>query len=200
MTKIKAWCDGSCVNGASSAMGYGILIRLEKDAHVAEIGIGFHVAAHRDNTNNVAELRAAIAALDSVDPVTAAREGMVVYCDSLYVINQAKGAWRTNTNHDLVRILQEMSRERNVSWVHVRGHTGERGNEICDELASRARTWEGDASHLIARVVAYDMHLEWPTPQGPQRNLVLSLEKGLLTTTQKVGEELWHLSIPPGYQ
>ena len=200
--KIRAFCDGSCVNGTLSAMGYASIIKCLGDhGYEIVVSLAFHVAPLESNTNNIAEIYAALSAITAVDPDLALREGMSVCSDSLYVINQAQGLWSINKNHREIQILQIESKKRGITWEHVRGHTGHLENEQCDVLAGAARMWTPPSPLLpgTSRIVTFEMEMVWPEP-GRERTTVLSLEKGILTNTIiQEGGERWKVSIPPGY-
>jgi ribonuclease HI len=129
---IQFWTDGSGVWDESGAQPTGY-------AFVALIGEYVIECAARSprGTNNTAELSAAIMALNSISPKYSGP--VVVRADSMYVINQAKGVWKVNANRELVLQLQELQRVRQATWEHVRGHTGDWGNERADVLAGHAR-------------------------------------------------------------
>jgi ribonuclease HI len=114
-----------------------------------------HELGGRDNatTNNRMEMQAAISALEffvSNDRV----EPCVVYTDSEYLIKGItqwvkgwkKKGWKTASgkpvlNQDLWETLDRLDRQVQsqtkapVSWQHVRGHSGNVGNERCDTIA-----------------------------------------------------------------
>jgi ribonuclease HI len=94
------------------------------------------------------ELLAVILALENVSAPTA----VTVRSDSWYVVSNAKlhlrkwrrNGWKTSAknghqpvrNQDLWERLDQAAGTR-VEWQHVRGHTGEPGNERAHELATR---------------------------------------------------------------
>ena len=136
MPDIRVYTDGACL-GNPGPGGWGVRI-LYPDGAVRELG--GHAAS---TTNNRMELQGALAALQAVEPGTAA----VVYSDSQYVINgltkwlpgwKRKG-WMTATrtpvkNRDLWMQLDAENPER-VTWRHVRGHSGDPGNDRADAIA-----------------------------------------------------------------
>eukprot|EP01050_Picozoa_sp_SAG11_P026514 SAG11_NODE_6375_length_1326_cov_2.696822_2_plen_190_part_00 len=58
--------------------------------------------------------------------------------DSGYAANMIAGRWQPNTNKNVVQwaraLLAEVQERREVHWVHVRGHSGDGGNDRADEL------------------------------------------------------------------
>lgn len=104
-------------------------------------------------TNNMGEL---MAVLDLLRQTAHADEDLLVYCDSLYVINTItqwmagwkRRGWRKKDgkpvlNVDLVRALDEAMNDgsgRKVDFEWVKGHAGHPLNEAADRLANAAAT------------------------------------------------------------
>ena len=67
---------------------------------------------------------------------------IVIKTDSQYAGNQATGNWKAKANRELVAHVQalwdEVSQLRDLSWDHVKAHSGHRWNERADHLAIRA--------------------------------------------------------------
>jgi ribonuclease HI len=114
-----------------------------------------HELGGRDSatTNNRMEMQAAISALEFFVSNNRA-EPCVVYTDSEYLIKGItqwvkgwkKKGWKTASgkpvlNQDLWETLDRLDRQVQsqtkapVSWQHVRGHSGNVGNERCDTIA-----------------------------------------------------------------
>lgn len=103
-----------------------------------EIGGG-----ERQTTNNRMELTAVIEALkQSAGPAT-------IYSDSQYVIkgitewihNWIKKGWKNSQkepvmNQDLWVKLYDLVQGRDITWKYVKGHSGDKYNERCDEIAT----------------------------------------------------------------
>jgi ribonuclease HI len=71
-----------------------------------------------EQTNNRAEFTAAIKALE-------VSEGPIhVFTDSQLLIKIVTGQWKAKVNLDLVKKLSELVKEREVTWTHVKAHTG----------------------------------------------------------------------------
>jgi ribonuclease HI len=137
------YCDGGCRgNGTKEAR--------------ASIGVYFGDRDPRNQSsllptgmkvsNQTAELYAAITTLRLV-PVN---EPLLLVTDSMYTIN-AGTRWRTHwkekgweglklKNIDLFRQLSDLidAREAPLEWEHVTAHSGVKGNEAADQLASAA--------------------------------------------------------------
>ncbi len=100
----------------------------------------------RETTNNRMELTAAIKALNALqDP-----SNVILHTDSKYVMggindwmpNWKKRGWKTAAkkavkNQDLWQALDEAAGRHDIDWRWVKGHDGNAGNEIADELANR---------------------------------------------------------------
>ena len=137
--KIEIYTDGSC-NGNPGPGGWGVLI---KYANVNKELSGFEI----NTTNNRMELTAAIEGLNiltkayNVDLYTDSRyleNGM-----NLWIHNWEKNKWKTSSKHfvknaDLWKKLFNISQKHNISWIWVKSHSGNYGNEKADTLASNA--------------------------------------------------------------
>ncbi len=126
---VVAYTDGACSgNPGAGAWAY----RLEwPDGSVDEA-----VAGELHTTNNREELKAVREALRAFR----ARVGddaswrVVVRTDSQGVINWLKRTWKRKKNLDLYPEIDPLVDSR-VLFEHVRGHSGEPGNERVDQLA-----------------------------------------------------------------
>ena len=138
MTEVVIYTDGAC-SGNPGPGGWGVVMSCqgrEKEMY------GFDPLT----TNNRMELTAAIQALEALTrPVTVS-----LHTDSTYVLNGItkwlpnwqRNGWKTAAkkpvkNDDLWRRLTEAMRPHKVSWVWVKGHAGDPGNERADALARR---------------------------------------------------------------
>ena len=100
-------------------------------------------------SNNTAELTAFAEALRWVLSEGGDSE-IVIKTDSQYAGNQATGNWKAKANRELVAHVQalwnEVSQLRDLSWEHVKAHSGHRWNERADHLAIRAANNEAPVS------------------------------------------------------
>ncbi len=88
------------------------------------------------NSNRM-EFQAAIEALRYVKAGTKAR----LYSDSRILINAVNSAnERPQANEDQLAGIDELIADRQITWIWVKAHAGNRFNERCDELCVRART------------------------------------------------------------
>lgn len=154
--QIVIYTDGGCL-GNPGPGGYGAVIL--SGGKRKELAQGYRLT-----TNNRMELRACIAALASLKPVS----DVVLHCDSQYVVNGiGKGwarRWRANSwmrtkdaaaeNADLWDQLLDLCDAHKVRFVWVRGHMGNPENERCDWLAvdaARGKTLKEDVAYVRGR-------------------------------------------------
>lgn len=133
------YTDGACT-GNPGPGGWGVLVNFNDDS-IHEMG-----GAEGQTTNNRMELQAAIAALRLLAS-TGQTSPVTLYTDSEYVRKgitswigswKRKG-WRTSQgkpviNQDLWKMLDRLNSQQ-VKWEYVKGHSGNPGNERCDEIA-----------------------------------------------------------------
>ena len=137
--KVDIYTDGAC-SGNPGPGGGGVLIKIENEN--IELSGG-----DRETTNNRMELMAAIKALEEIDK----DYEITLYTDSNYVkdgitswiSNWKKNNWKTANkkdvkNKELWMRLDEAIKDKNISWVWVKGHAGNAGNEQADYLARSA--------------------------------------------------------------
>jgi ribonuclease HI len=138
MTEVVIYTDGAC-SGNPGPGGWGAVLRwngVEKELHGGDPA----------TTNNRMELMAAIRALEALK-----RPSKVsLYTDSKYLLDGItkwiagwqRNGWLTSArkpvkNDDLWRRLVEAMTRHEVTWLWVKGHAGDPGNERADELARR---------------------------------------------------------------
>mgnify|MGYP003325343386 CR=1 FL=1 len=133
------YTDGAC-SGNPGPGGWGATIKLGDET--------FEIFGGEDNTtNNRMELIAAIKALEYLNE----NHKITLYTDSNYVkdgitswiSNWKKNNWKTASkkdvkNKELWMRLDEAIKDKNISWVWVKGHAGNAGNEQADYLARSA--------------------------------------------------------------
>ncbi|WP_373528848.1 ribonuclease HI [Nostoc sp.] len=133
------YTDGACT-GNPGPGGWGVVVYFS-DGSIHEMG-----DASPHTTNNKMEMQAAIAALQFLQTSQQA-ESITLHTDSEYLINcvtkWVKGwknkGWKKSDgkpvqNQDLLETLDELNTQQ-VKWQHVRGHSGNIGNERCDAIA-----------------------------------------------------------------
>jgi ribonuclease HI len=147
MVRIRdLYTDGAC-SGNPGPGGWGTVAYYD-DGSCHELG-----GRDRATTNNRMEMQAAISALEFFAE-TSQTQQCVLYTDSEYLIKGItqwmkgwkKKGWKTAAgkdvlNKDLWEKLDILDRQVQaqtkvpVSWQHVRGHSGNVGNERCDTIA-----------------------------------------------------------------
>ena len=137
---ITIYTDGAC-SGNPGPGGWGALLMW--NGHEKELFGG-----EGETTNNRMEMMGAIKALTAIRKRP--RSKVVIHSDSNLVVQgmnewlagwKAKG-WRKSNkkpveNAELWTMLDELSAVHEVRWVHVKGHSGDPGNERADMLANR---------------------------------------------------------------
>ena len=145
--KVKAYTDGAC-SGNPGPGGWGVYL-------VAENNIGEIVkeeslyGKNKETTNQIMELTAAIHALERLKVKNV---DITIFTDSKYVVNGItkwiygwiKNNWNTASKKPVVNRLLweelfELTKNQNVDWVWVKGHSGFLGNEKADSLAVKGR-------------------------------------------------------------
>lgn len=103
-------------------------------------------------TNNRAELKAIINAIIQL-PQDA--KDVVVYSDSQYALYTLSGQWKRKANKDLFEIWDDVIKERGLSisieYRWVRGHNGNKYNELCDKLCNDALGYDANAEFDVFR-------------------------------------------------
>ena len=137
--KVDIYTDGAC-SGNPGPGGWGVLIQLD-DKNIELSG------GDNETTNNRMELMAAIKALEEINK----DYKINLYTDSNYVkdgitswiSNWKKNSWKTANkkdvkNKDLWIRLDSAIKGKDISWIWVKGHAGNAGNEQADYLARSA--------------------------------------------------------------
>ena len=144
MKQVDLYCDGAC-SGNPGKGGWGAVILVDEQ----EICLSGN---EKITTNNRMELMAAIESLETIaDNPLWKKANITLISDSQYVKNGIqswihawkKNGWRTANkepvkNKDLWLELDEISSELKIRWQWVKGHAGNKYNEICDNLAVSA--------------------------------------------------------------
>ena len=117
--------DGAC-KGNPGPGGWGAVIETNGTQEIISGG-------EPQTTNNRMEMTAVIKGLEAIDPLAP----VLISSDSTYVINTMTKGWKRKVNHDLWDQLDRLVKNRDVSWRWVRGHRGDRGNELADSAATK---------------------------------------------------------------
>ena len=104
-------------------------------------------------TNNTGELIGIGQALIWLRDIDKSERAAIMLYDSGYAANMVAGRWQPNSNQHLVQwargLLAQVQESREVHWVHVRGHSGDGGNDRADELVQWGKE-EGPYARLRA--------------------------------------------------
>ena len=158
-------CDGNGAKGKWGAAGWGAHILAvnaegEKEKISAELwgpvvtdpGSSWWCGAQR-GTNNTGELMGIGQALIWLRDLDKSERPAIMLYDSGYAANMVTGRWQPNTNTNVVQwargLLAEVEKSRTVHWVHVKGHSGDGGNDRADELVQWGKE-EGPYARLRA--------------------------------------------------
>lgn len=89
-----------------------------------------------NTTNNRMEITAVLKALYWLKEVGKLNEEIIIYTDSMYVIGSMTKNWKRNKNVDLFSELDNIYKQfKTIVFMHVKGHSGDKYNELCDKLA-----------------------------------------------------------------
>ncbi|AUT04165.1 ribonuclease HI [Nostoc sp. CENA543] len=175
------YTDGACT-GNPGPGGWGVVVYFN-DGSVHEMG---DAASH--TTNNKMEMQAAIAALQFLR-ASGQSQPITLYTDSEYLINcvtkwvkgwKRKG-WKKADgnpvqNQDLLETLDDLNTKQ-VNWHHVRGHSGNVGNERCDVIA---RSFASGKMPSLKRLLTDYTHKSLPDNNG---NIVSKVHNHVTTST-----------------
>ncbi len=144
--EIKIYTDGACT-GNPGPGGWAAIILFEKDKKELFGG-------EKLTTNNRMELTAAIKALEycnEQEKKQLSLKQIKIYTDSIYlkdgitiwIKNWEKNNWKTADkknvkNVDLWKKLKELTQSKHVQWIWIKGHSGDKLNDLADSLAKRA--------------------------------------------------------------
>ena len=138
MERIKIYTDGAC-RGNPGRGGWGVFI-INGQENKKKFG------GKIETTNNEMELTAAIKGLESFN----SPRDLDLYTDSKYVMdgindwihNWKRNGWKTANKKPVKRSnlwmeLDKLNSFHDVKWYWVKGHSGDIGNDMADELANQ---------------------------------------------------------------
>lgn len=161
---IIIFTDGSS-RGNPGPGGYGAIITFHNK--VQELG-----GKDLHTTNNRMEITAAIEALQYLRKEDGVQKQKIeIHTDSKYLIHGItewifgwqKNNWKTTSkkdveNKDLWEKLFNLTEGIQIKWVHVEGHSGQGGNERCDEIATSFAD-SGNADLFSGGITNYKVNL-----------------------------------------
>jgi len=137
--RVEIYTDGAC-SGNPGIGGWGAYLTYKDN--VKELS-----GSAENTTNNRMELVAAIEGLKILKKSSKVN----LYTDSVYlkdgitkwIFNWQKNNWKNANkkdvkNKDLWIQLLEVVNKHDINWIWVKGHEGNKGNEIADDLATSA--------------------------------------------------------------
>jgi ribonuclease HI len=142
LKEIQIFTDGSCNNHTHNNGGCGIVLKYGE--HEKHIALGQFIST----TSARMEIRAVLEALRLITNKTIP---IKLYCDNEYVVKSINEKWvykweneywinkvGMRVNHDLWKqVLVELRSLDNITFIWVKGHNGNKYNEICDKLANK---------------------------------------------------------------
>jgi ribonuclease HI len=128
MPKINIYTDGSCSGNPGPAGAGAVLEWKGKTKEICTpLGIG---------TNNIAELQAVALALAAIKTPVKKKCELTIYSDSQYAIGVLSKGHKINANVALVLSIKTTFGDfKSVKFVKIKGHCGNRFNELADTLA-----------------------------------------------------------------
>jgi len=145
-SQVIIYSDGSCGPGNPGKGGWGAVIQYPNVKRYVYGGSSFA-------TNNAMEMTAALRALEALS----APFDVILHTDSQYVqkgMTQWLKGWKRRNwvtsvgtpvkNAELWIALDRLNCYHQIDWRWVRGHNGDRMNELADELANQGRIEQCD--------------------------------------------------------
>ena len=142
MKEVIIYTDGAA-KGNPGKGGYGTV--LISGNHEKRLSQGYLLT-----TNNRMELMAVIIGLEALNQ----KCNVTIYSDSKYVVDSVEKGWifgwekkgfKGKKNPDLWKRFLKTYRNHNVKFQWVKGHAGNKYNEMCDQLAVQA----AESSNLL---------------------------------------------------
>jgi ribonuclease HI len=146
---LEVWTDGACSHNQDAKKaraGLGVYFGPGDSCNLSE-----PLPSNERQTNQRAELLAAIRALEVVLAYSLETRPICLYSDSQYVVkgvqewlpNWKRKGWRNAKrkpveNQDLWKRLDALLPRISIKWRHVKGHAGNPGNVAADALAVQA--------------------------------------------------------------
>jgi ribonuclease HI len=147
-TGLKIYTDGGCLgNPGPGGWAYVMILGTFQGEKI----IAQDQGGEKETTNNRMELTAVIQALCALKKMNNVPRKASLYTDSQYVqkgISEWIQTWKRNSwktsdkkpvkNKDLWTELDSLAGEFSVNWEWVKGHAGNKYNELCDKMTQEA--------------------------------------------------------------
>ena len=137
MKTIEIYCDGAALNNGckNSIASYGIVILLIENGNIIGWKQYSGICEPVNTTNNYADITAALVRLKKITDKTIP---VKVYSDSQYLVQTINSNWNINANKELWgKLFEEILIFDSVEFIKVKGHVGNKYNEIADNLANK---------------------------------------------------------------
>ena len=132
---IIAYVDGS-YNIATKEYGYGaVIITKDGEIELYEKGVDEELALMR---NVAGEIKGAEAAMRYA--LENGYKKVIIYYDYEGIAKWCQGLWKTNKEgtREYKRIYDEINKKVDINFVKVKGHSGDKYNDMADALAKKA--------------------------------------------------------------
>jgi len=136
---LLVYTDGASGNKNGKPGGWGVVIvrnpEFEKDQAVAGTVIHQEFGGHPETSNNRMEITALGVGLVRALAMKTPTERIVLVSDSQYALGVCSGQMYAQANKDLIGRFKSRLGQEKVEFRWVKGHNGDRFNEMADELA-----------------------------------------------------------------
>jgi ribonuclease HI len=198
-TELIAHIDGAS-RGNPGQAGAGISFQDPAGGEIEALSVSLGEA-----TNNVAEYRALILALEGARRLGARR--LTVYSDSELLVKQCHGQYRVKTPH-LRRLFEQVRVLRNDLESFSLTHISREKNRRADELARRAAKGEGAGQGMLGDTTSAgrssadqrppaDRNSSDDQPSSDVGSVAADLAEGILSLNEVALLPVWS-EIPPG--
>ena len=121
---MNAYTDGSCLKNPGEGGWATVILNNNEVEYLVYGGEDF-------TSNNRMELKAVIETLKLHNTTDLIK----IHTDSMYVIKCANGEFKRKKNIDLWEEYDKASCNKNIKYIWVKGHNGNKFNEIVDSIA-----------------------------------------------------------------
>ena len=158
MTLVEIYTDGAASNNDNADIrvgGWGAVLLC--NGHEKYISGRVEGA-----TNNQMELQAV---LSSLKVLKATGLELKIYTDSQYVINMLDKRYKAKANKKLIHETLDLLWPHKIEFIKVEGHSGNKWNEIANDLAQEARSKEV-LKHMTLEEQVELLQIAWDLYQG----------------------------------